>query len=76
MHARPRAAGGTRASSSSLNDTAMHQHGRSGSLPPAIAQPLPAPQSGQMSGGTGSLVRGRERILAAHGEGARRAIIR
>jgi hypothetical protein len=54
MHARPRAAGGTRANSSSLNDTAMHQHGRSGSLPPAIAQALPAPQSGQVPGGTGS----------------------
>jgi hypothetical protein len=54
MHARPRAAGGTRASNSSLKVTAMHQHGRSGSLPPAIAQALPAPQSGQRSGGTGT----------------------
>jgi len=58
MQARPRAAGGTRASSSSPNDTATHQQGEFASLPPAIAQPLPAPQSGQTPGGTRSAAAG------------------
>ena len=75
MHARPSAAGGTRASNSSLNDTATHQQGGSAALPMAIAHALPAPQSGQTPGDTGFAAAGKRRA-AAHGKGASRATIR
>ena len=63
MHARPRAAGGTHVSNSSLNDTVTHQQGWFGSPPPAIAHALPAPQSGHAPGGTGSCAAGESASL-------------
>lgn len=55
MHARPRSAAGTRASSAALKRASRHQQSTSNRPQAAGAQPFGPPQSGQRSLGSGTL---------------------